>query len=178
MKKMKKLIVINLLSGPSTGKSVLASKIFTKLKELHISTELVREFPKELTWENRSLALQNQIYVFANQHHQIKVLENQVKVAVIEGSLLNSLVYGDVSEELKSLIISEYNKMDNINFYLERNVPYQTEGRIQSLEESKEKDEQILEVLEVFDINYITINPIQENIIDDITNLIIGKLNQ
>jgi len=155
-----KLIVINLLGGPGTGKSVLAAKIFATLKEDQISTELVREFPKELTWEGRLTALQNQIYVFANQHHSIYLLQGKVDVAVVEGSILNSLVYNNPSPELRDLIWSEYYKVDNVNIFLERTVPYQTEGRIQTLEESCQKDEMIREILDQAGVGYITLNPL------------------
>lgn len=173
---MDKLIVINLLGGPGTGKSVLASRIFVSLKEKQIPVELVREFPKELTWEDRLTALQNQIYVFGNQHHQIYVLQGKVKVAVVEGSILNSLVYSDPSKELKDLIWSEYHKVDNINIFLERTVPYQTEGRIQNLDQSKEKDEQIKEILDWSNIGYIKIDPMDSSSLDIIVNTIINKL--
>lgn len=173
---MDKLIVINLLGGPGSGKSVLAAKIFTNLKERQISTELVREFPKELTWENRLTALQNQIYVFANQHHQIYVLQGKVRVAVVEGSILNSLVYNDPSDELRKLIWLEYHKADNINIFLERTVPYQMDGRIQSLDQSREKDEMIREILDVSGVGYIKINPMDSSILEIITNTIIKKL--
>lgn len=171
-----KLIVVNLLGGPGTGKSVLASKIFTSLKEEHISTELVREFPKELTWENRLTALQNQIYVFANQHHQIYVLQGKVKVAVVEGSILNSLVYNDPSEELRDLIWSEYYKVDNINLFLERTVPYQKDGRNQTLEESREKDEMIKDILDESGVGYITLNPMESDILELVKNIVLQKL--
>lgn len=175
---MSKLIVINLLSGPGTGKSVLAAKIFAQLKEAQISTELVREYPKELTWENRLTALQNQIFVFANQHHSIYVLHGQVKVVVVEGSILNSLMYSDPSDELKALIWSEYHKVDNINIFLERTVPYQKEGRIQSLEQSIEKDDRIRKILNEAGVGYITLDPLDKSIIDLILNLVNQKLNQ
>jgi nicotinamide riboside kinase len=175
---MDKLIVINLLGGPGTGKSVLASKIFVALKEQQIPVELVREFPKELTWEDRLTALQNQIYVFANQHHQIYILQGKVKVAVVEGSILNSLVYNDPSEELRNLIWSEYNKVDNINIFLERTVPYKNEGRIQTLEQSREKDDQIKEIIDYSNIGYITIDPMDNFSVEIITNTIISKLKK
>lgn len=175
---MEKLIVINLLSGPGTGKSNLASKIFSSLKEDQIKTELVREFPKELTWENRILALQNQIFVFANQHHPIYLLQGQVKVAVVEGSILNSLMYNNPSDELKTLIWAEYNKFDNINIVLERTVPYQTEGRIQSIDESIEKDEMIKKILDDAGVGYITLDPMDKSIIDLINTIVKQKLNQ
>jgi nicotinamide riboside kinase len=174
---MDKLIVINLLGGPGTGKSVLASKIFTSLKEKQVSTELVREFPKELTWENRLTALQNQIYVFANQHHQIYVLQGKVKVVVVEGSILNGLVYSNPSEELINLIWSEYHKVDNINIFLERTVPYQTDGRIQSIEQSIEKDEMIKDILDNSGVGYITIDPMDSSFLEIIINIILQKLD-
>lgn len=156
---MRKLIVINLYSGPGAGKSTFAARLFVALKEYHLRVELVREYPKDLTWENRITALTNQIYVFAKQHHMLFRLKDKVDIAVVEGSTINGLAYFNDNEELKRLILSEYHKFENINYFLTRNVVYQTDGRSQTESQAHDKDEQILHILAEHSIPYETINP-------------------
>ena len=54
---MKKPFVINLFGAAGSGKSTAASYIFSQLKMRGIECELVQEFAKDLTWEERKIAL-------------------------------------------------------------------------------------------------------------------------
>lgn len=54
---MKKPFVINLFGAPGSGKSVAASYIFSQLKMKGVECELIQEFAKDLTWEDRKIAL-------------------------------------------------------------------------------------------------------------------------
>ena len=49
-KKLMKTIVINLIGSPGTGKSTLASELFSKMKWQGYDVELVSEYAKELVW--------------------------------------------------------------------------------------------------------------------------------
>lgn len=70
--------IINLFGGPGVGKSTLAATTFAHMKQEGYSVELVTEYAKQLTWEGRTNALSNQIYVFAKQLHNIFRLKGQV----------------------------------------------------------------------------------------------------
>ena len=60
--------LINLFGGPGIGKSSIASGITYKLKKKHINCDMPYEFPKALAWDNNQSAIQDQLYVLANQH--------------------------------------------------------------------------------------------------------------
>ena len=68
---MSKCIVINLFGVPSAGKSTGAAYIFSRLKMAGVNAELVTEFAKDLVWEENTVALGNQLYVFSNQLHRM-----------------------------------------------------------------------------------------------------------
>ena len=85
--------VINLYCGPGGGKSTGAAKLFAHLKQQDKNVELVTEFAKQLTWQNRQVDLSNQIYVFAKQHSKLFHLEDEVDVVVTDSPLLLSLIY-------------------------------------------------------------------------------------
>jgi len=171
------MIQINLLAGPSVGKSTFAARLFVALKEKHVNVELVREYPKDLTWENRISTLQNQVYVFAKQHHMIWRLKDKVDVCVVEGSLLNSLAYfPEENENLKNLLLSEFHKFDNMNFYLERKFEYQQAGRLGSENDAIFRDDAILTILKENSIDYTTIDPKDREVFDVIVQKILDKL--
>lgn len=153
-------IVINLLAGPGVGKSTFAARLFVALKEYHLSVELVREFPKDLTWEERFNTLMNQVYVFGMQHHMIWILKGKVDIIIVEGSIVNSIAYDvDDNKELVALMLSEFHKFNNLNYFLERKVNYQNDGRRQSLDEAKTKDDEIIKILEDNSIKYQKVDP-------------------
>jgi hypothetical protein len=129
------MVVINLFGSPGTGKSTTAAKVFAALKDMGVPTELVTEFAKDLTWEQNKVALNNQIYVFANQHYRLARLEGRVHVAVVDSPLLISNLYGG-DEHLHKLVLNEFNKFHNINFFLKRTKPYAPYGRTQTELES------------------------------------------
>lgn len=59
-------IVINLMGAPGTGKSTIASELFSKMKWLGYDVELVSEYAKELVWEERSETFKNELYLLNN----------------------------------------------------------------------------------------------------------------
>ena len=42
--------VINLVAGPSSGKSLVAALLFAELKMLHYKAEYIQEYAKILIW--------------------------------------------------------------------------------------------------------------------------------
>ena len=59
------------------------------------------EFAKDLTWENRQNTLENQLYVFAEQHHRVNRLKKQVDVVITDSP------FNDRFDEKISLILKE-----------------------------------------------------------------------
>jgi tRNA uridine 5-carbamoylmethylation protein Kti12 len=131
------MLVINLFGAPGVGKSTTAAKIFSRLKDLGIKSELVTEFAKDLVWEESFNLLNNQIYVFANQHMRLLRLKGKVAVAVVDSPLLLSVYYDRAkNEHLKNLCLHEFDKFENCNIYLNRTKEYMQYGRTQSELES------------------------------------------
>ena len=131
-------LVINLIAGPCSGKSTIAAELFATLKQLGISTELSVEYIKDRIYEENNTIAKNQIAVFGMEHYGLKTKLGKVKVIVHDGSLLNNIMYGEeTSPELKQLIISEYFKFNNLDFFIDRgNIKFETYGRIHNFEQS------------------------------------------
>lgn len=151
------MIVVNLYGGPGCGKSTGAAYVFERLKEAGVVVELVTEFAKDLVWD-RSDALHDQVFVFANQYHRLARLEKSgVQVAVTDSPLLLSLVYAcndrrlfDMPEDRRCLV-SEAAKalsasFDNRDFIVKRIKPYVTLGRNESEQDATAIDRMMCEL--------------------------------
>ena len=137
---MKKTIIINLFAGPGAGKSTLMSGLFYKLKTDGYNCEMATEFAKDLTWEKRFNTLEDQIYVFGKQQHRIYRLIGSVDIIITDSPILLSYFYGPDNPELRGLVLSEFNKYENINFYVHRVKKYNPAGRSQTEDEARELD--------------------------------------
>jgi hypothetical protein len=144
---MKKTKVISFYSGPGGGKSTLAARTFSELKDLGYNCELITEYAKDVTWEQSFAKLENQIYVFGKQHHRMWRLNGKVDFMITDSPLLLSIIYGETSDTFKSLVIEEYQKYDNVEIFLNRVKPYNTKGRSQSEDEAKVIDRKLYELV-------------------------------
>ena len=142
-------ILVNMYGGPGTGKSTSAAGVYSLLKTHGVNAELVTEFAKDLTWEERHDTLGNQPYIFGKQYHRLMRLNTKVDVIVTDGPLLNSILYNDgMIEELDPLVLRCYEEFTNRNYFLVRSKPYQQAGRTQCEAAAKALDNRIRAVLD------------------------------
>lgn len=141
------MIIINLLSGPGCGKSTVSAGLFYKMKNLNLKVELVQEYAKDMTYENRSNILEDQLYIFAKQARRLKRLKGHVDYVITDSPLLLSIIYNTQSQILNELIEETFNSYVNINFLLKRIKKYQTYGRNQTEEQAREIDLKIQKML-------------------------------
>lgn len=155
------MIVVNLLGAPGAGKSTGAAYIFSMLKMKGINAELVTEFVKDAAWENNDSVISDQIYIFGEQYHKIKRLENKVDVVVTDSPLFLSAIYNKhkipLDKYFDDLVMYVFNSYDNLNYVITRDKKYNPKGRLQTEEESDEIHNQILHKLEENNINYTAV---------------------
>lgn len=170
------MIVINLFAGPGSGKSTTCAGLFSKLKLAGINCEMVLEYAKEKVWENSLDVLEDQIYIFAKQLHRLNRLKDKVDVIITDSPLLLSLVYNknSYSRAFSELVYEQFEKFNNINYFIKRDESFNPARRIENLEEAMEKDEEIYDLLYTNDIDYKLIN--KKDAVDIIFNDIIAKL--
>lgn len=140
----KKLLVLNLFGGPGCGKSTTATGVFHELKKRNIKSEYVHEYAKDLTWDENFNVLQNGIYVLAKQYHKIWRLQNKVDIVVTDSPLLLNMIYNTKHHDLTRSLFDEF---DNENYFIIRSKNYQQYGRTQTLDQAKEIDEKVKDVL-------------------------------
>jgi hypothetical protein len=173
--------IVNLFAGPGAGKSTIASGLMYELKKQHISADNPYEFPKNLAWDENMGAIKDQFYITANQHRNIVRSYGKVNFVICDSPILFGIVYkekykkeGDFisslyGKEFDAFIINLFNRYDNINYFLERNLnsSYDQGERFQTLEESKLIDNDIKNMLELYGVKYESIY------VDDTT---VGKI--
>jgi hypothetical protein len=150
------MIVVNLFGGPGCGKSTTAAGLFYKMKLKNHRVELVQEYAKDLTWEKRYGALENQAYVFAKQLQRLYRLDGQVDIAITDSPLLLSLMYtpADYPFSFRPFVIDMISRYNNVNYMLTRVKPYQQYGRNQTEEEAKIIDYKTIDCLDAVNMRF------------------------
>ena len=150
--------VINLFGPPCVGKSTVASKLFSTLKEKGTEIELCTEFAKSLVWEGRKATLQDNLYVFAKQNAMlVQLARNGIDYAVTDSPLPICLAYTREGyyQHFRSLVMEVFHDYKNINFYLSATHRYSRVGRIQNEEESRMVDKRLREILNEEKVDFV-----------------------
>jgi hypothetical protein len=121
------------------------------LKKKGINCEYITEYAKDKTWENSSTTLSNQIYIFGKQHHKMFIVKDKVDVMICDSPLLFSIIYDNnktkKGDHFYEFILEEFNKFNNLNFYIERTTQYNPTGRNQTENQALIVDESIKSLL-------------------------------
>jgi tRNA uridine 5-carbamoylmethylation protein Kti12 len=152
--------VINFLSGPGAGKSTLCAGLFYEMKKSGLNVEYVHEWAKELTWDERHKCLTDQISILGHQNNMIRRLSGKVDWVVTDSAIILGLMYvpNNYYSNFEPLILEVFNLYDNFNIYVDRPSTYSEIGRIQNLDQAKEIDNNVLNLLNKHKINYTRVS--------------------
>lgn len=168
---MKNTLLINLYGGPCAGKSTICAGLFYELKKRGYDCEMVLEFAKEKVWDEAYKVLEDQIYLFGKQYHKIKRLWGKVDIIISDSPLPLCIYYNkENNEAFNNLVIQELNKFNHVDYFITRGTEYNENGRLQTLEEAKEIDNGVVELLKKYNIRVKTVP--QEFAIKNILNTI------
>jgi 2-phosphoglycerate kinase len=175
--------IVNIFGGPGIGKSTIAAGVTYQLKKNHISCDQPYEFPKLLAWDENHSAIQDQLYVLANQHRGIVKSYGKVDYIVLDSPILLSLTYRNYyqgtnypsslyGESFDKMVLDIHNQYDNINILLKRtDGNHNDKERDHNLEQSKELDDVIQKSLDDNNIPYIMVL-VDDNTVDKIIKLL------
>ncbi len=159
--------IIDLIGQPNCGKSTLAGELFTSLKKQSKNVVFIPEYGAELVYEGNMFLLQDQMHIFIEQLRRLKRLKNTPDVAIMDTSLLLSIVYElkrfEKEPDIKmnphyiDYILWEYNQLDISTYYLQSNYEYKKEGRYQDEEEAKDVDLRVQDMLSKYPIKHTTL---------------------
>ena len=144
--------IINLFGGPGAGKTTCAWEIAAELKKKGFVTEYVSEYAKELVWngENEKLdgSLKNQKMLYEEQKHRIDRLIGKVDFIVTDSPTLLSISYlKEPNKEFTDKISREFKENNNFCMIVQRGNVFEKEGRVHNLEQSKQLDAEIQQLL-------------------------------
>ena len=150
--------IINLYGAPGSGKSTIASGLFYHMKMAGLNVEQAPEYVKPKLFEENTYVFKDQLYCFAKQNKKLKELDGKVDFVITDAPLLMSLLYNQTEvPSFNKLVVEYYQQYDNMNFLLQRNHKYHTEGRIQTEEESYDVAEKLSIYLQQYNIDYKTL---------------------
>lgn len=175
-------LLINIYGGPSAGKSTIAAGLFSYLNK-HFSgaksVELVTEYAKELTWENRHLTLQKQFYVDGKQFRNLsRVVDAGVDYIVTDSPIMKGSYYAKTyCPEFPKAYHDTLRYFDEvlgpaIHIFLERDGEYQTIGRNEPEEKALEMDRGLRNLLQNEYGSYYSFNAGSPTIYEDILKII------
>lgn len=141
-------IVINLIGGPGCGKSTAAAELYAQLKKIGMSCHYIPENKDEL----------NYIANFGYDYNELMKYAGTVDVIIKEGSLLDHIVYNtqEHNQLFNSLVIQEYNRFRNLDFYINRDEFVATKEFSEA--ECKHYDDLIKQTYAYVGVGYIEIN--------------------
>ena len=176
MQDRKQTLVINLIGGPCSGKSTIAAELFARLKKMNVHCELVSEYIKDRIYEENQTMPKNQIAIFGMEHYNISTKIGKVDVIVHDGSFINNCLYkNEENPEFDKLIISEYHKFNNLDFFIKRgNIEFENYGRIHNYEQSLELDKKIKDLYHKAEAKFIEVEA--RDAVDKIIPIILKQI--
>lgn len=175
---MTKRKVVNLYAGPGTGKSITCAALFAELKYRGIDAEMVLEYAKDATWEKRGeKVFKAQEYIFGKQSFRLSRVAEEVEITVTDSPILMGIAYmppGYAMPALEETVRQAYRSYDNLDVFLLRTRPYESNGRSQTPEQAEALDARIKEIIrsEAGDVPYV---PMRREAVGDIIDLMAAR---
>ena len=169
-------LVINLIGGPCSGKSTIAAELFARLKKMGVHCELCTEYIKDRIYEENNTIAHNQIAIFGMEHYNMMTKIGKVDVLIHDGSLLNNIQYNfENNQEFNNLIVAEYKKFNNLDFFIKRgNIEFENYGRIHTYEQSIKIDEEIKQCYQKYGAKYIEVE--SRDAVDKIIPIVLKQI--
>ena len=152
---------INLWGGAGCGKSTSAARIFGELRQKGYDIELCQEYIKQWAYQKRIPKSFDQLYIFGKQVYTEDLMwQAGVKHLITDSPLLMQGFYATIyNTPVKDELVSLAKKYElihpSINIFLDRkDIPYQQNGRYETIDEAIERDHKMIEFLKLHKISY------------------------
>lgn len=141
--------VVNFFAGPGAGKSTCATGCFAAMKRKNINCEYVSEYAKELTWKRYFDTLRDQFHVFGEQHLRQSSMVGKVDFLLADSPIILGAIYAppEYPQSFRETMFWAFDQFDNVNFFVKRRGSFNPLGRNQTLEEAKNIDNRVEEML-------------------------------
>jgi len=132
--------LVNLYGGPGSGKSTVASYLFSWLRMHGVEAELVGEAAKEFVHDRSFESLKNQVLIAGLQWQRVnRLIRSGCGVAISDSPIILGAMYSE-SLPYHAELLALLRKLDSLaapayNVFIRRTWPYVTTGRTQKTEE-------------------------------------------
>ncbi|HUS50339.1 MAG TPA: AAA family ATPase [Candidatus Paceibacterota bacterium] len=182
----KKVRRVNFFGGPCSSKSTTAAYTFSYLKSSGYQVEYVTEYIKFWTYIPRIPKSFDSLYCLAKQvHKEDTILRGETDLIVSDSPLMLQYFYAvhhNAPVQIPMLEISKEmeDTYPSLNIFLKRkDRDYSSIGRYETLEQAKQVDEELMEVLKRVGVKYKTFSyHDKEKIIRYIFDKIIRKVKK
>lgn len=162
MKEKTETFMVSFIGASGVGKSAAGLGTAFKLKMLGQSVEYVQEVTKGMVYNGiLGKYIPNQSYIIAEQFRQMYDLLGQVDYIVTDAGLEISALHASKEDEVvEKLAWYLRNKINQVTIFIERDeekVPYETRGRVETEEQSRQFSIQLEEYLNKNHIKYIKV---------------------
>lgn len=150
--------IVNLVGGPSVGKSTCAAYLYYLFKKNGKRAELVRECVKDWLYDGKSVGSFDQLYFLGEGIRRETVLYNKVDYVISDSPVLLNLAYArkycskNVVNSVEMMINAFYAQAHceghrHVNVLLKRTHDYVEKDRYETKEQALEIDENIVSIL-------------------------------
>ena len=162
MKEKVETFMVSFIGASGAGKSSAALGTAFNLKMLGQSVEYVPEFAKGLVYNGvLGKYIPNQSYIVAEQFKQLYDLLGQVDYIVTDAGLEITALHSSKEDEVvEKLAWYLRNKINQVTIFIERDeekVPFETRGRVETEEQSRQFSLQLEEYLKKNNVKYIKV---------------------
>jgi nicotinamide riboside kinase len=161
--------VICLYGGPGTGKSTGAASLFALMKTAHYDVELVREYVKNWAYSKKEVGVYDQLYITAKQAKAEYDLYDKVNWIITDSPIILGGFYSEHYNGLSMTPVilelmnkAKSNEIEYEHYFIQRNKPYNPNGRYQNEEQARELDGLMKMYLTKNGIKFTTVNSVDE----------------
>lgn len=174
--KGEKTLCVNFLAGAGAGKSTIAVLLHGFLKMHGVTSEYTAEYAKDLAFEGRLELAIDDLKLFGEQQHRQFRLRGKVDAIISDSPILLSSIYRTNDNLLDALVMQEFNKYENLNFYVVRKKRYIKAGRKETKEEATKIDTRTRKFLDDKQIPYTVVEGTWEGA-NQVLKIVLEKLN-
>lgn len=155
--------IICLYGGPGSGKSTTCAGLFYNLKKEGFDAEMNREYVKEWVWEGRGIKTGDQPYFFSKMARRERIyMENKVQFIITDSPLILTHFYGLKYDEMEQkhntslMMLKNHHEICKSlgykveHYFIDRKKEYNPNGRLQTEEQAKEIDKELLTFLKEY----------------------------
>jgi hypothetical protein len=169
-------LFVNFFGGPGVGKSVLCAGLYATLSFRGFKCEEAKEYAKECVHNGSVRLLEDQVLVAGRQRNMILSLDGLYDVVVTDSPYILGRFYGKPEPLFLDFLLKDFSKRNQLNVFVERSIPYEQAGRVETPEQAKAVDRKIEAFFSETNLPHIRIHHEQRKTLDYLADIVEGLI--